>query len=314
MPTYKRHSAGAAFRRAGICGGLAAGLAVLAFSGLAPLNMSKAQADEESTGFAPSLFYSFRESLKKATPRFDFGIWASDLEKALTAYEEGNFTKAHKLFKAAADDGDLMASWWLGRMYQLGQGVPASDSEAFVHFQKAAKAFDGTERKGPLFRAKLDSLVQVGRYYRTGIEGTKVEKLPWRAIRIFRKAAQYRHPGAQFGIGDMMYDGVEIPERKQRGLRWIMLAARKHYPPAQAKLGEIFWKRQQSKDQIQALMWYTLATTASQPEHYPEIYDRYEELSTVLAAPEREQAQEMAINWSRSYPRPITGTTQPAGN
>ena len=98
-----------------------------------------AQANGYILGIGQSMFFSFREATKKISPDFDIRIWASDLEKALVAYRKGKFKKAHRLFKASADDGDLMAHWWLGRMNKLGQGVPQNDGRAFYHFRQAVQ-------------------------------------------------------------------------------------------------------------------------------------------------------------------------------
>jgi TPR repeat protein len=309
MPTFS-HTAKIRQISFGLCVALVFGASTCALA---------AGAEERGSmmGFAPSMFHSFRETLKKATPDFDFKIWASDREKALKAYRKSNFKKAHKLFNAAAEDGDLMASWWLGRMYQLGQGVPSDHAMAFTHFRKVAMKFDGTKRHGALFRAKLDSLVQVGRYFRTGIETANILPQPERALRIFRKAAQYSHPGAQFNIGDMMFSGEGTRQRKTRGVRWIMLAARKHYAPAQAKLGDIYMNSASAENrQVMAFMWYTLATTGTQPEVHPEIYNRYDSLASETSENDRELARELALDWSNKYPSPSRSAAAPvpAGN
>ncbi|MGI9373518.1 MAG: tetratricopeptide repeat protein [Hyphomicrobiales bacterium] len=277
----------------------------------AQLSAASAQ-EKEGLGFAPSMFHSFRDTIKKATPDFDFKIWASDREKALKAYRKGNFRKAHKRFKDAAEDGDILASWWLGRMYQLGQGVSQDHALAFQHFRTAATAFDATEPRGTLFNAKLDSLVHLGRYYRSGIETINQPPQPKRAFYVFRKSAQYGHPGAQFNIGDMMFSGAGTPQNKRRGVRWIMLAARKHYAPAQAKLGDIYFNSPNADNrESQAYMWYTLATTAARPEEYPEIFNRYDSLSNEVTDRDRELGREMALSWSQRYPAPFRRGTEP---
>lgn len=262
-------------------------------------------AEEKVLGFGQSMFFSFREAAKKAAPKFDIRIWASNLEKALRAYQAGKFAESHQLFKAAADEGDLMAHWWLGRMHQMGQGVPVNDGEAFKHFRQAALAFDGGENPGPLMGAKLDSLVHVGRYYRTGIPGANLKRQPQRALRIFRTAAEFKHPGAQYGIGAMFYDGDGLEKRPQRGMRWLMLSAQKHFPLALAKLGDIYWeKRDQPFNDVRSMMWYILAQNVARPEVHPEIINRYNELADILTPEVQEQARQMAINWSRRFPPP----------
>ena len=289
-----------------VCAALAGGVYLAACGPLA--------AQEKGIGFGQSIFFSFREAAKKASPNFDLRIWATNLEKALKAYRTGKFAEAHELFKAAADEGDLMAHWWLGRMHQMGQGVPVNDAIAFNHFRKAALAFDGREPPGPLMGAKLDSLVHVGRYYRKGIPSANLKRQPQRALRIFRTAAEFRHPGAQFGIGAMFYDGDGLEKRPRRGMRWLMLSAQKHFPLALAKLGDIYWaKREQPFNDVRAMMWYILAQNVARPEVHPEIINRYNELASTLTPEIQEQSREMAMNWSRRFPPPPhRQLTQPA--
>lgn len=275
-------------------------------------------AEEKVLGFGQSMFFSFREAAKKIRPEFDLKIWATNLQKALGAYRAGEFSKAHELFKAAADEGDLMAHWWLGRMYQMGQGVPVNHGQAFGHFRKAALAFDGLEPPGPLMGAKLDSLVHVGRYYRKGIPDANIPRQPQRALRIFRTAAEFKHPGAQYGIGAMFFDGDGLDKRPRRGIRWLMLSAQKHFPLALAKLGDIYWEqRERPFSEMRAMMWYILAQNVARPEVHPEIINRYNELATSLTPQVQERARQMALNWSRRFPppphrqltQPVAGTT-----
>ncbi|MEM1198649.1 MAG: tetratricopeptide repeat protein [Pseudomonadota bacterium] len=261
--------------------------------------------EEKGLGFGQSVFFSFRQAAEKIRPDFDLKIWATNLEKALVAYRAGEFLKAHNLFKAAADEGDLMAHWWLGRMYQMGQGVTLDDAQAFGHFRKAALAFDGREPPGPLMGAKLDSLVHVGRYYKKGVPDANIPRQPQRALRIFRTAAEFKHPGAQYGIGVMYYDGDGLEKRPRRGMRWLMLSAQKHFPLALAKLGDIYWsQRDKPFSDVRAMMWYILAQNVARPEIDPDIINRYNELASTLTPQVQEQARQMALSWSRRFPPP----------
>lgn len=264
-----------------------------------------AQANEKILGFGQEMFFSFREATKKISPDFDIRIWASDLEKALVAYRKGKFKKAHHLFKASADDGDLMAHWWLGRMSKLGQGVPQNDGSAFYHFRQAALKFEGFDDPGPLMSAKLDSLVHVARYYRTGVPNTTIKRQTARALRIFRTAAQYGHPGAQYGIGAMYYDGDGMAKRPSRGMKWLKLSAQKHFPLALAKLGDIYWgKRSDGGNRVRALMWYTLAQNAVSAETHPDIITQFNEMSRAVPENELHDAHQRALRWSRRFPSP----------
>ncbi|MEM7429605.1 MAG: tetratricopeptide repeat protein [Pseudomonadota bacterium] len=279
----------------------AAGLA-LAISLAAP---QSAPANEQLVGFGESMFFSFRQATKQIAPDFDIRIWASNLEKALVAYRKGEFKRAHTLFKAAADEGDVMAHWWLGRMYKLGQGVKKNEGKSFFHFRQAALKFDGLEAPGPLMGAKLDSLVNVGQYYLQGIPAAKVRKQPKRAMHIFRTAAQFRHPGAQYGLGVMFYDGSGTAKRPRRAMKWLTLSAQKHFPLALAKLGDIYWERRKNpRNLLRAMMWYTLAQNAVTAETHPSILKRYSKMAKSVPETVLHDAHLMALRWSRKYPPP----------
>ena len=288
-----------------------AGLVVSAIASAA----TPALSSDKILGFGENVFFSVREATGKLTPGFDIRLWASDLEKALKAYRRGEFERAHRLFKTAADDGDVMAHWWLGRMYQLGQGVKQSDGKSFRHFRKAALQFDGLEPPGPLMGAKLDSLVHVGQYYLRGVPHAKIKRQPKRAMRIFRTAAQFRHPGAQYGIGLMLYEGQGTKKRPSRGIKWLTLSAQKHFPLALAKLGEIYWKnRKNEREATWALMWYALAQNAVTKESHPQIIKRYNTLAKALPESAQHDAHQLALKWSRHYPPPHHRILQqPAG-
>lgn len=277
------------------------GLTLLASAAIA----SPAQASEKIIDFGQDIFFSVREATGKLAPNFNIRLWASDLEKALKAYRAGKFGRAYKLFKAAADDGDVMAHWWLGRIYQLGQGVEQSDGSSFYHFRQAALKFDGLEPPGPLMGAKLDSLVHVGQYYLKGVPHAKIKRQPKRAMRIFKTAAQFSHPGAQYGIGLMLYEGKGITKRPSRGIKWLTLSAQKHYPLALAKLGEIYWKnRKTDREATWALMWYALAQNAVTQDSHPQIINRYNDVAKALPENAQHDAHQLALKWSRRYPPP----------
>ncbi len=279
----------------------AAGLAVTMTFASAPAG----QANEQLVGFGESMFFSFREATKKIAPDFNIRIWATNLEKALVAYRKGEFKRAHRLFKASADEGDVMAHWWLGRMHKLGQGVQKNEGKSFFHFRQAALKFDGLEPPGPLMGAKLDSLVNVGQYYLRGIPAAKVHRQPKRAMRIFRTAAQFRHPGAQYGLGAMFFDGNGTAKRPRRAMKWLTLSAQKHFPLALAKLGDIYWaQREDQRNLRRAMMWYTLAQNAVSSDTHPRIIKRYNKMANAVSEGVLHDAHRMALRWSRRFPPP----------
>ncbi|MDA8675336.1 sel1 repeat family protein [Alphaproteobacteria bacterium] len=64
-------------------------------------------------------------------------IFEKDIEKGITAYENKEYATALKLFRPLADDGDPEAQYYLGQMYENGQGVPTNKARAVVFYTLA---------------------------------------------------------------------------------------------------------------------------------------------------------------------------------
>lgn len=59
---------------------------------------------------------------------------------ALAAYQTGNYVEAVRLFRALAEQGDPEAQYYLGYMYEKGQGVPKDHERMRTWYQRAADA------------------------------------------------------------------------------------------------------------------------------------------------------------------------------
>ncbi len=64
--------------------------------------------------------------------------WA-DFQAGLDAYERGDYGTALKEFRPLAEQGDALAQFLLGRMYDLAQGVPQDYQEAMKWYRLAAE-------------------------------------------------------------------------------------------------------------------------------------------------------------------------------
>ena len=252
-----------------------------------------------------SQFYSYLPAAPDIkAPSFDFiPFWTDDLKKAKRAYKDGDFANARKYFEKASEDGNLVADWYLGHMYRLGRGVAHDDAKAFSYYSRVSDAFDADERDKNRLRIMVDSLVRVGDYYRLGNKAAGVAQDFDRAIRIYRLAATYGHPAAQFALGDMQLEGQGLRQNAEQGLRWLMTAARKRHAPAEAKLGDLYWKGEIVKrDRTRALMWYLLAQATTRPADSPEIYDRLDQMLADASEAEKLEAEARATVWADQYP------------
>ena len=64
---------------------------------------------------------------------------AGTLDDAVNADARGDYAKALRLIRPAANDGDAAAQFYLGTMYVTGHGVQQDYSAAALWFRKAAE-------------------------------------------------------------------------------------------------------------------------------------------------------------------------------
>jgi TPR repeat protein len=80
------------------------------------------------------------------------------MEKALEAYETGDYSKAHTEFLLEALQGNAEAQYMLSLIFEGGLGITRDDSEGIAWLQKAAE------------QGQVEALVKLGAYHRYGWE------------------------------------------------------------------------------------------------------------------------------------------------
>ncbi len=124
-------------------------------------------------------------------------------------------------WRAAAEQGDVVAQYLLGLAYDTGEGVERDPREAMRWYRKAAEQGDA------------EAQYNLGLAYDIG-EG--VERDPREAMRWYRKAAEQGDAEAQYNLG-LAYDAGEGVERDPReAMRWYRKAAEQGHAWAEAKL------------------------------------------------------------------------------
>ena len=109
----------------------------------------------------------------------------------------------------AAEGGQPIAQWRLGRMYADGNGVDRDDLRAFEYFSKIANQHAEDSPLAPQAQIVANAFVALGRYYRDGIPNTRVKSDRDRAREMFHYAASYfGNADAQYNLARMYLDGV----------------------------------------------------------------------------------------------------------
>jgi len=136
-----------------------------------------------------------------------------------------NYAEAMRLYRQAADLGNVNATVNLGLQYTFGWGVTKDYGEAVRFFRKAADT--GNSR----------GLSSLGLMYRNG---WGVAKDPVEAVRLFRKAADLGDANATNNLGQMYQSGSGVPKDYEEAVRLYRTAIDRGNPNAMVSLGEMY--------------------------------------------------------------------------
>ena len=167
-------------------------------------------------------------------------------------------TNALTTLQYAADQGQPVAQWKLGRMYADGDGVPRDDLRAFSYFSQIANSHPDEAPGTPQARFVANAFVALGHYYLTGIPNSKITADRTRARDMFGYAATYfGDADAQYELGRLYLSGM--PSDPHQAARWLQLAATKGQCRAEVALGDLLFQGQLVPRQAaRGLMWLTL--------------------------------------------------------
>jgi hypothetical protein len=112
--------------------------------------------------------------------------------------------------KQLAEQGDALAQYFLGVMYNNGAGVPQDDAEAARWYRLAAE------------QANAYAQFNLGIMYSNG---AGVPQDDAEAVRWFRLAAEQGHAKARFSLGIMYNNGRGVPQDKVLAHMWFNLAS-----------------------------------------------------------------------------------------
>ncbi len=167
----------------------------------------------------------------------------------------------------AADGGEPLAQWKLGRMYARGEGVPRDDTKAYSYFERLVESYNEDDPDRPDIAAISNAFVSVGVYCLNGIPNSEIKPDPERALEMFQYAAtNFGDSDAQYNLARMYMDGAAgLARNNMRAARWLALAADKGHHPAQALLGHLlFLGEGVPRQRARGLMWLTIARNGAQ--------------------------------------------------
>ena len=185
-------------------------------------------------------------------------------------------------WRKAADKGSSSAMVELGVLYGIGKGVAKDDAQARKLFERAAEA--GTPRG-------VTNLAALG--------GDATSSDPERAREMFSYAASYfGNADAQYDLARLYLKNAGTSRDDFRyAARWLGLAAQKGQHQAQALLGQMLFNGDQLPRQAaRGLMWLTLARDSAAPDE-TWIKDSYNKAISKASDDDRAMALQMLEHW-----------------
>ena len=123
--------------------------------------------------------------------------YSSDFDKGLTAYNNGDYATALKEWKPLAEKGDVDAQYYLGVLYDNGDGVPQDYKEAVRWYKLAAE------------QGVAEAQFNLGNMYYDG-QGVSVDYKE--AVRWFTLAAEQGDVDAQYNLDFIHRKGLGVPQ------------------------------------------------------------------------------------------------------
>ena len=193
----------------------------------------------------------------------------AQLQAGIAAYERGEFLVALRAWLEASEQGNAVANYRVGQLYDRGEGVEGSFPDAVAWYKRAAAG------------GHVGSMYRLGVIYRYGAggraaaaadsggsaieqmmfpNGTHVGRDSKTAFQWLASAAEAGQGEAQVLLGDMLSTGEGCARDLYSAARWYTAAARQNLAAAQFALGEVCFHGRGIPEKLDmAVHWYRLA-------------------------------------------------------
>lgn len=199
--------------------------------------------------------------------------------QGVKALKSGRPATALPALEYAALRGVLGAQVKLARAYASGREVPKDDAKAFSYFQQIADQQADISPSSPIAKYAAEAFVALGQYYVDGIPAMPLAPNPSYAVDLFRHAASYFGDAeAQYRLARLYMNGDGVEKNVGLAVNWLATAAKKQHAASQATLGEILWRGQEVRQRrarglaLIMLAHANAAANGKEPEWIGELY------------------------------------------
>lgn len=231
---------------------------------------------------------------------FQFHDLDSSANSNLSFNSETVDAESVKALEFAANEGDEIAMWQLGRHYAVTADNENNHLRAFEMFSRLVRSQGDLTPYSDKAPFTAHALVSLGTYYRKGIPNSYVTQNADLAWSMFMTAAtDYGDPRAQFSLFDMC--DTELTDRcsQVQAGRWLKRSAQNGDINAQAHFGYRQFEGEKGirRNKVAGLTWLTIARERAHVARHTTVFDMHEHAFSLASAEERQEARLRAEKW-----------------
>lgn len=208
-----------------------------------------------------------------------------------------------KALEFAAEGGDEIAMWQLGRHYSLTANGEGNHLRAFEMYSRLVRTQGEQTPYSDKAPFTAHALVSLGSYYRKGIPDSYVSRNSDLAWSMFMTAAtSYGDPKAQYSLFEMCDSELMDRCSQVQAGRWLKRSAQNGDIIAQARFGHRQFEGEKGvrRNKIAGLTWLTIARERAHVARHAQVYDLHERAFSLASAEERSEARIRAEKWMQS--------------
>jgi hypothetical protein len=242
----------------------------------------------------------------QAQGRVKFASPEAAFEQGMGAYRGGHIELAIPGLQVAADANNVVAQYYLARIYADNIGPHTNHAKAYALFQRIANDHADVDpdddRRAP-FVAR--SFVALAGYLLTGISEIGLKPNPVRSAELAGYAATwFNDEDAQFELAKLQLKGDGVRQDVKTAMHWFSVLTQKGHAGAQAFLADLYWRgKYVPRDPLMALSLITVAVENAPAGERIWIEDIYQNIFCGAPTGTRKQADGIVADWRQKFHR-----------
>lgn len=226
------------------------------------------------------------------------------LKQGISAYNGGYYELAVPALEAASSSGEIVATYYLARIYSDNAGARTNHAKAYELYQKLANEHaDIDPQDDPQAPYVGKALTALAGYMLRGLPEIGLTANPEMAADyLYNASAQFNDDDAQFELAKLKLKGEGVDLDIQNGKHWLATLSKKGHAGAQAFFADLLWRgMHMSPDPVRALALIAIAVSNATPQDRLWIEDIYQNIYCGAGEGIRKQAKGIVAGWGNRY-------------